>query len=206
VQDPASRLCVRALDPRPGETVIDTCAAPGGKSFSAAIDMKNRGSLYSFDLHENKISLIRKTADALGISILTAQAQNAKTPLPSLVGKADRVLCDAPCSGLGVIGKKPDIKYKPLSAVNALPEIQYAILTGASAYVRPGGVLVYSTCTLNPQENEQVVHRFLKANPAFSLTAFDLESAGKSSDGMRTFFPHEDGCDGFFIAKMIRNK
>lgn len=205
VQDPASRLCVRALDPKPGETVIDTCAAPGGKSFSAAIDMQNRGTLYSFDLHENKISLIRKTAAALGITMLTAQAQNAKTPLPALMGKADRVLCDAPCSGLGVIGKKPDIKYKPLSAVNALPQIQYEVLTGASAYVRPGGVLVYSTCTLNPSENEQVVQRFLQANPDFSLRPFDLGAAGICTDGMKTFFPHEDGCDGFFIAKMIRN-
>ncbi len=206
VQDPASRLCVHALDPKPGETVIDTCAAPGGKSFSAAIDMQNRGTLYSFDLHENKISLIRKTAAALGITILTAQAQNAKSPLAALLGKADRVLCDAPCSGLGVIGKKPDIKYKPLSSVAALPQIQYEILTGASAYVRPGGVLVYSTCTLNPQENEHVVRRFLEANPAFSLTPFDLGAAGFCPDGMRTFFPHEDGCDGFFIAKMIRNE
>lgn len=204
VQDVSSRLAVRALDPRPGETIIDTCAAPGGKSLSTAMDMKNIGTVYSFDLHENKLSLIRRTADALGITIITAEARDGRTPDPSLIGKADRVLCDAPCSGLGVIGKKPDIKYKPLASIEALPQIQYDILTGAAQYVRTGGVLVYSTCTLNPDENEHVVTRFLAQNPAFVLTPFDLGKAGNAADGMRTFFPHKDGCDGFFIAKLTR--
>lgn len=204
VQDVSSRLCVRALDPQPGETVIDTCAAPGGKSLSAALDMQNRGTLYSFDLHENKISLIRRTAESLGITMLRAAARDARDPDAALIGKADRVLCDAPCSGLGVIGKKPDIKYKPLASIEALPAIQYEILCGAAQYVRPGGVLVYSTCTLNPDENEAVASRFLAEHPDFAPSAFDLGTAGTSPDGMRTFFPHLDGCDGFFIAKMIR--
>ncbi|MBR2848724.1 MAG: 16S rRNA (cytosine(967)-C(5))-methyltransferase RsmB [Clostridia bacterium] len=204
VQDPASRLAIRALDPKPGETVIDTCAAPGGKSFSAAIDMNNDGKLYSFDLHENKISLIRRTAGALGIKNLTAEAQNAKNPREELIGTADRVLCDAPCSGLGVIGKKPDIKYKPISAIQSLPSVQYDVLKGASLYVRPGGVLVYSTCTLNPKENEEVVTRFLKENPDFAPAPFSLGKIGDVPSGTRTFFPDADGCDGFFIAKMIR--
>lgn len=204
VQDPASRLCVRALGARPGETVIDTCAAPGGKSLSAALDMENRGRVLSFDLHENKLSLIRRAADALGVTILTAAARDARTPDEMLVGQADRVLCDAPCSGLGVIAKKPDIRYKSLDTVRALPRVQYEILSGAARYVRPGGVLVYSTCTLNPDENERVVRRFLDAHPAFAPEAFDLGPAGASPDGMRTFWPPRDGCDGFFIARMRR--
>ncbi len=205
VQDASSRLAVRALDPQPGETVIDTCAAPGGKSLSTAMDMGNTGTVYSFDLHENKLSLIRKTAQSLGVSIITAQARDAREPDPALAEKADRVLCDAPCSGLGVIGKKPDIKYKPLASIEALPRVQYEILSGASRYVKKGGVLLYSTCTLNPDENEHVVTRFLSTHPDFTLVPFDLGNAGASPNGMRTFFPHKDGCDGFFIAKMIRN-
>ena len=204
VQDPASRMAVRALGPQPGETVIDTCAAPGGKSFSAALDMENRGRLFSFDLHENKLSLIRRTADALGISILTAAARDAREPDPALVGRADRVLCDAPCSGLGVIGKKPDVKYKPLDGAAALPAIQYNILCGAAQYVRPGGVLVYSTCTLNPDENKGVVDRFLAAHPDFAPEDFSLGALGASADGRRTLTPHRDGTDGFFIARMRR--
>lgn len=205
VQDPASRLCVKALDPQPGETVIDTCAAPGGKTLSAALDMKNEGRIIAFDLHENKLSLIRRTAASLGISILEVQARDARNPDPALIGRADRVLCDAPCSGLGVIGKKPDIKYKSLDSIRALPEIQYDILCGAAQYVRPGGTLVYSTCTLNPDENEHIVTRFLMEHPEFRAVDFDLGTAGGSTDGMRTFYPHLDGCDGFFIAKMVRS-
>ena len=205
VQDPASRLCVRALDPKPGETVIDTCAAPGGKTLSAALDMGNEGRIIAFDLHENKLSLIRRTAVSLGISILEVQARDARKPDPALLGMADRVLCDAPCSGLGVIGKKPDIKYKSLASIEALPAIQYDILCGAAQYVRPGGTLVYSTCTLNPDENEHIVNRFLKEHPDFTAVDFDLGEAGVSVDGMRTFYPHRDGCDGFFIAKMVRS-
>ena len=205
VQDPASRLCVKALDPQPGETVIDTCAAPGGKTLSAALDMKNEGRIIAFDLHENKLSLIRRTAASLGISILEVQTRDARNPDPALIGRADRVLCDAPCSGLGVIGKKPDIKYKSLDSIRALPEIQYGILCGAAQYVRPGGTLVYSTCTLNPDENEHIVTRFLMEHPDFRAVDFDLGAAGGSTDGMRTFYPHLDGCDGFFIAKMVRS-
>jgi len=204
VQDPASRLCIRALDPRPGETVIDTCAAPGGKTFSCAMDMKNRGRVLAFDLHENKLSLIRRTAECLGISIIETAQRDGRQPDPTLFETADRVLCDAPCSGLGVIAKKPDIKYKPLEAAEGLPSIQYEILSGASRYVKPGGVLLYSTCTLNPAENEEIVRRFLDSHSEFSPADFDLGPAGTSRDGMRTFMPHLNGCDGFFIAKMLR--
>lgn len=204
VQDPASRLCVRALGAQPGELVIDTCAAPGGKTLSAALDMQNRGRIIAFDLHENKLSLIRRTAASLGITILETAARDARTPDPTLIGRADRVLCDAPCSGLGVIAKKPDIRYKSLDSVAALPAVQYEILCGAAQYVRPGGTLVYSTCTLNPEENERVASRFLAEHSEFAAADFDLGAAGTSQDGMRTFWPQCDGTDGFFTAKMIR--
>ena len=206
VQDAASRLCVKALAPQPGEFLIDVCAAPGGKTLSAALDMHNKGRILAFDLHENKLSLIRCSAETLGVTITETAARDAREPDPSLSGKADCVLCDAPCSGLGVIGKKPDIRYKPLDDVKALPAIQYAILCGAAQYVRPGGRLVYSTCTLNPDENESVVRRFLAEHGNFTAYALDLGAAGSSANGMRTLLPQTDGCDGFFIAAMTRKE
>jgi 16S rRNA (cytosine967-C5)-methyltransferase len=199
VQDEASYITALSVGAIPGEYVIDTCACPGGKSFSLAINMQNKGEIHSFDLHKNKLSLIRSGADRLGISIITTKEVDGRAPLEELFGTADRVLCDAPCSGLGVIAKKPDIRYKKIADIERLPEIQYAILTGASKYVKDGGVLVYSTCTINKRENEDVVLRFLADNPAFRLT--EDESLG---GGMKTFLPHKDGCDGFFAAKMIK--
>ena len=192
VQDEASRAATMLLGAKPGETVVDTCACPGGKSFSAAVDMKNDGKVFSFDLHKNKLSLIEKGASALGITIISTEERDARQPKAELVGRADRVLCDAPCSGLGVIAKKPDIRYKNLDGCAKLPEIQYGVLCGASEYVKNGGTLVYSTCTLNPAENENVVSRFIENHAGFELGS------------MKTFFPHKDGCDGFFAAKMIR--
>lgn len=203
VQDPASRLCTLALDVKPGETVIDTCACPGGKSFSMGLDMAGKGTLYAFDLHENKLSLIRRTAERLGLDPLIRTARrDARQPDETLLGKADKVLCDAPCSGLGVVAKKPDIRYKELSSIENLPAIQKEILQGASAYVKPGGTLVYSTCTLRKAENEAVVKAFLAANPGFTLTPFT--AGGILSDGMLTLLPHITGTDGFFVAKMTK--
>lgn len=190
VQDEASRITSAAVGAKPGETVVDTCACPGGKSFSMAIDMENTGTLYSFDLHKNKLSLIASGAEKLGVNIIRTACRDARDPDETLIGQADRVLCDAPCSGLGVIAKKPDIRYKDLSAVERLPEIQYPVLCGASAYVKNGGTLVYSTCTINRAENEEVVEKFLAEHREFT------------PETMRTFWPHRDGCDGFFCAVM----
>ena len=201
VQDEASALCARILGARPGETVVDVCAAPGGKSFAAAMDMENRGRIYAFDLHENKLSLIERGAKKLGISILETEARDARNPRKSLLGKADRVLCDAPCSGLGVIGKKPDIKYKDLDAMARLPQVQYDVLVGAAAYVRPGGTLVYSTCTLNPAENTGVTDRFLGEHPEFTPCPFSFQ--GKAQSAL-TLLPHIHGTDGFYICRMQR--
>ena len=201
VQDEASALCARILGARPGETVVDVCAAPGGKSFAAAMDMENCGRIYAFDLHENKLSLIERGAKKLGISILETDARDARNPRKSLLGKADRVLCDAPCSGLGVIGKKPDIKYKDLDAMVRLPQVQYDVLVGAAAYVRPGGTLVYSTCTLNPAENTGVTDRFFEEHPEFAPCPFSFQ--GKVQSAL-TLLPHIHGTDGFYICRMQR--
>ena len=194
VQDEASRAATVLLGAKPGETVVDTCACPGGKSFSIAVDIRNEGRIYSYDLHANKLPLIEKGAKKLGITVIETGERDARQPNEELIGKADRVLCDAPCSGLGVIAKKPDIRYKNLDDIARLPEIQYAVLCGAAEYVRDGGVLVYSTCTLNPEENEKVVRRFLDAHGEYKL------------ETMKTFFPHRDGCDGFFAAKMTKER
>lgn len=203
VQDPASRICTLAMDAKPGEIVVDTCACPGGKSFSMGLDMAGRGTLYAFDLHENKLSLIRKTGERLGLSeLLQVSKRDARTPDPALLGKADKVLCDAPCSGLGVVAKKPDIRYKELSAIEGLPTIQRNILDGASSYVKPGGTLVYSTCTLRKAENEAVVQAFLENHPDFHIEPFSIGTI--QSDGMLTLLPHIYGTDGFFVAKLVR--
>ena len=210
VQDEASQLCVAALDARPGDVVADTCACPGSKSFGIALSMENRGEVHSFDLHKSKLSLIESGAERLGISIITAHERDARTPDPSLLGRCDRVLCDVPCSGLGVIAKKPEIRHKDLSESSRLPAIQAAILEASAGYLKPGGVLVYSTCTILPAENQEVVTAFLAAHP--ELEPFDFTFPAQdgtvsdivSKDGMATLLPDENRTDGFFIARMRR--
>ena len=202
VQDEASRTCAFILGAAKGETVIDTCSCPGGKSFSIALDMDNDGRVYSFDLHGNKLSLVRKGAERLGISIIETREHDGSGFLGELQGKADRVLVDAPCSGLGVIAKKPDLRYKEESAIERLPEIQYKILNASSNYVKEGGVLVYSTCTLNKRENEDVVERFLAEHKEFVPLDFDIGNGIASDNGMFTFYPDELKTDGFFVARM----
>ncbi|MBR4070991.1 MAG: 16S rRNA (cytosine(967)-C(5))-methyltransferase RsmB [Clostridia bacterium] len=194
VQDEASALCAQMVGAKPGETVVDTCAAPGGKSFALALNMENKGKIYSFDLHDNKISLINKGAQKLGIDIIESEARDARNPREDIIEKADRVLCDAPCSGFGVIGKKPDIKYKDVKASEGLPRVQAQVIRGAAQYVKKGGTLVYSTCTILKRENEEIVKDFLRENPQFELVE------------MKTMLPHIDGTDGFFICKMIRKE
>lgn len=194
VQDESSMLAVDALDPQPGETVADVCAAPGGKSLFCAERMKNRGTVHSRDIYGTKLSLIRSEAERLGIDIVLTKEFNGEHTDEELVGKADRVLVDAPCSGLGVIRRKPEIKYKEKEAgQEALPEKQLRILRASSEYVKPGGVLVYSTCTINRLENEDVTSQFLQEHPQFSL------------ERQRQIFPFEGELDGFFICRMKRN-
>ena len=204
VQDAASQLCVRTLDARPGHTVIDACCCPGSKSFGAAIDMQNRGRLLSFDLHKSKLSLVSAGAERLGISILETDARDSRHYDPTLEGIADRVLCDVPCSGFGVIAKKPEIRYKDPADSAALPDIQLAILENNCRYVKDGGILVYSTCTVFPEENEENVARFLARHPEFSPEPF-FHGDIQAPCGMLTLTPDEHGTDGFFIAKLRKH-
>ena len=203
VQDEASQLCVEALDARSGDTVLDICACPGSKSFGAAISMKIEGSVRSFDLHAKKLPLIASGAERLGITIIDAAECDGRRFIPELEGVADRVLCDVPCSGFGVLSKKPELRYKDPKVSEALPDIQLSILENACRYLRTGGVLVYSTCTIFPEENEENVKRFLEKHHDFSLVPF---KAGELSvpTGYITLLPDTHPTDGFFIAKLIR--
>ena len=210
IQDEASQLCVAALDAHPDHIVADTCACPGSKSFGIALTMENRGEVHSFDLHKSKLSLIESGAQRLGLSIVTATERDARKPDPDLLGKCDRVLCDVPCSGLGVIAKKPEIRHKDLTESARLPAIQAAILEASAGYLKPGGVLVYSTCTILPAENQDVVTAFLAAHPEFE--PYDLAFPAKdetvrdivSEGGMITLLPDANRTDGFFIARLRR--
>ena len=205
VQDPASHLAVEAAEVRPGMRVLDCCAAPGGKSFAAGIAMKNEGELISCDIHPHKKKLLQAGADRLGLSLLHPMTADGKVFRPEWEEAFDRVLVDAPCSGLGVIRKKPDIRYKDPEPLKGLPEVQRAILDNASRYVRPGGILLYSTCTLLPRENEEVVRWFLEGHKDFKAEAFTLPGpVGTAADGLVTLLPHRHGTDGFFICRMRR--
>ena len=210
VQDEASQLCVAALDARPDHIVADTCACPGSKSFGIALTMENRGEVHSFDLHKSKLSLIESGAQRLGLSIVTATERDARKPDPDLLGRCDRVLCDVPCSGLGVIAKKPEIRHKDLTESARLPAIQAAILEASAGYLKPGGVLVYSTCTVLPAENGDVVTAFLAAHPEFEPFDFTFPARDEtvrdivSEGGMVTLLPDENRTDGFFIARLRR--
>lgn len=203
VQDRASLASLLALSPAENESVIDTCSAPGGKSFAAAILMNNVGEVRSMELHESKISLIESGACRLGLSIIEPRVLDATLPDPALFGTADKVICDAPCSGLGVLGKKADLRYKDKDTLERLPELQYSILKESAKYLKVGGELVYSTCTLNPAENEEVSSRFLMENPSFEPMDFSVGSY-RSEGGRLTLLPHIHECDGFFVSKLKR--
>ncbi len=210
VQDEASQIACEVLGAKLGETVIDVCSCPGSKSFGAAISMHNEGRIFSFDLHKNKLSLVEKSAERLGISIIETRELDGRMPDPSLFGKADRVICDVPCSGLGVMAKKPDIRYKQESDVEKLGALGLEILENSALYLKAGGTLLYSTCTLRHDENENTVKAFLSSHPDFSLCPFSVRSVDTSmqdinSDGMLTLMPHLHGTDGFFIAKLKKS-
>lgn len=205
VQDAAARLAVTAALLRPGMRVLDVCAAPGGKSFSAAMDLDNRGELISCDVQEKKVELIRRGARRLGITILSAQVRNGREFNPEWEQSFDAVLTDVPCSGLGIIRKKPDIRFKDPEPLENLPAVQGAILANASRYVKPGGVLLYSTCTVLRRENQAVVEAFLHNNPDFAPEPLHLGGpVGECPEGWVTLWPHLHGTDGFFLARLRR--
>lgn len=184
IEDYSSYSCAKALEAEPDDVVLDLCSAPGGKAFTIA---QSGATVYAYDIYEHRVELIKKSAQKLGLNnIITgindALIYNANLPF------ADRIICDVPCSGFGIIRRKPEIRYKNLDEIKELPQIQYNILFTSSRYLKSGGVIIYSTCTLNKKENEQVVDRFLNDNTDFSL----VES--------KTVFPTKNGGDGFFYS------
>ena len=193
-QDESSMLVAEKLDPKHGELVMDVCAAPGGKTTAIAERMNNTGRIIASDIYRRKLDLIDKEARRLGITNIETRSWDATRVDSSMLHKADRVLVDAPCSGLGVVRRKPEIKYKPMTEeMELLPKKQLAILSASSSYVKPGGRLVYSTCTVNPNENERVTELFLKRNPSFSKIERTL------------LLPNINGTDGFFICVMEKS-
>lgn len=204
VEDISSQLCIKALAPYEGCTAIDICAAPGGKSFTIAECMNNKGQLYSCDVYESRTTLIKEGADRLGLTCIKPSVNDA-TVFNETFPPADRVLCDVPCSGMGIIAKKPEIKYKKLDDIKELIPVQKAILETSSRYVKSGGRLVYSTCSVNPNENRKVCDAFLKSHPEFySVKALgDVERTIDEGDYL-TLMLHKNECDGFFIAVFER--
>ena len=204
VQDAAAHLVSVVAGPKKGDRVQDVCAAPGGKSFAAAISMEGEGEIISCDIHPHKLKLIDSGARRLGIGCIRTMLADAREHHAAWDRAADMVIADVPCSGLGIIRKKPDIRYKDPKELGQLPEIQRAILDNVCEYVRPGGVLVYSTCTVLPEENEAVTDDFLQAHPEFEMTPFALPLPIGRCEGRLTLWPQRNGTDGFYICRMRR--
>jgi 16S rRNA (cytosine967-C5)-methyltransferase len=185
--------------------ILDCCAAPGGKSFAASIATNGKAKITSCDVHEHKAGLIAKGAQRLGFDNITAQQQDATENVPEWNDAFDAVIADVPCSGYGIIRKKPDIRYKDPEEMSRLPELQLKILCKQAEYVKPGGVLMYSTCTLVRAENEDVVNGFLAHHKDFYLEPLALPaSLPENTTGMLTLVPGEYDTDGFFIARLRR--
>ena len=205
VQDCAAKLSVLCARIPENSRVLDCCAAPGGKSFAAAVAMNGTGTVTSCDIHEHKRSLIENGADRLGMENITAYVQDAASNVPDWRDAFDVVIADVPCSGYGIIRKKPDIRYKDPNTMKDLPALQLAILKNQASYVKPGGTLIYSTCTLVREENEGVVESFLKENPNFTTEPLPLPAVfPKNESGMLALVPGEFETDGFFICRLRR--
>ncbi len=204
VEDISSQICVKELGLKENYKLIDVCSAPGGKSFTASQYMNNTGEIYSCDIHAHRVELIKTGAKRLGIKNIIPTVNDA-TVFNEKFKNADCVLCDVPCSGLGIIGKKPEIKYKSLDDIKELIPIQKEILSIASKYVKSGGTLIYSTCSINPNENRKVCDWFLKENEDFYSVKVSPETERCIDEGdYLTLLPHINNCDGFFIAKFIK--
>ena len=201
VQDISSQLCAKAVGAQKGERVLDVCSAPGGKTFSIAELMENEGEIVACDLHPKRAGLVKGGADRLGLSIVNAKANDA-TVFNENLGMFDRVLCDVPCSGLGVIRRKPEIRFKDPGEISALPKIQYKIASTTAKYLKDGGTMIYSTCTLSKEENEQVV-KLLLENDGLVPEKLPEELLKYSKDGYSvTLMPGEINSDGFYFAKL----
>lgn len=208
VQDESSMLAVMALDPRPGQMVLDIAAAPGGKASYCAERMGDRGHVVANDVDRERARLIEATARRLGLRSLAISVADARQ-LPAMFGgRCDRVLADVPCSGLGVLARRPDLRWrKGPEDLQRLPAFQLELVQAAARCLRPGGALVYSTCSTEPEENEGVVEALLRSEPGLRLD--DLgpylpPSLGASGSGMLQLWPHRHGTDGFFLARIVR--
>ncbi len=204
-QDLASQFCCNAVDAKPGETVFDLCSAPGGKTFTIAQMMDNTGLVRAFDIYQSRVELIKSGASRLGLSNVYSYLSDAAI-FNENYGLADKVLCDVPCSGLGIIRRKPEIRFKKPVDIDNLPELQYRILCNATKYLKDGGRLIYSTCTLNPKENSEVCDRFLKEHPDFSSIKVlpSLPRFGNEENYL-TLMPHIHSTDGFFVAVFVKD-
>ncbi|MBQ8296210.1 MAG: 16S rRNA (cytosine(967)-C(5))-methyltransferase RsmB [Ruminococcus sp.] len=201
VQDRASQLCCMAVNPDENDRVLDICAAPGGKTFTMAEMMNNKGEIYAFDLHDKRVKLIRDGAERLGLTNIRAMAGDA-AKFNEALPKFSKILCDVPCSGIGAIRRKPEIKYKNPEDFENLPEIQYKIAENALNYLEVGGELIYSTCTLRRAENDAVIDRLLENHPELEPVSF-LEELGEPFGSYKaSIFPQHFGSDGFFISKV----
>ncbi len=199
VQDESSQISSLVLDPREGDILLDACACPGGKSFSAAMLMNDKGSITSRDLHASKLPLISSGAERLGISIIRTEERDSSLPTDE---KYSKIICDVPCSGLGVAAKKTEIKYRPLEKNAELPPLQYSILCAVANSLEIGGTLVYSTCTILPEENGNIVEKFLSEHKDFEAVPFTVGELDAPA-GMLTLYPTAEH-DGFFISKLTR--
>ena len=208
-QDLASQWCCRALEARPGERIADLCAAPGGKTMTIAQYMHNSGTILAGDIHDHKCHAMTRRVQRFGLDCITVQLRDASAaPSQDECNAFDRVVCDVPCSGLGVIRRKPEIRYKKPEEFADLPALQLRILEQGAKMVRPGGVLLYSTCTLRPEENQSVVKAFLETHPDFSPRLLPIQPcfamAGLPQSHEITLFPHIHGTDGFYIASFTK--
>ena len=205
VQDPAAMLVTEVLQPQPGETILDICAAPGGKTTHIAEKMGDTGRVIAFDIHPHKAKLIAQNAVRLGLSCIETHTADVTQGLPEWQERADRVLADVPCSGFGVIRHKPDIKYARVPEdIAAFAAQSLKLLNTAAGCIKPGGRLVFSTCTIEQAENRGVIDAFLQAHPEFTLVPFGNGTA--KNDGTLSLYPHIDGTDGFFIASLKKSE
>lgn len=204
VQDLASQMPIYALNPTENSIVTDVCAAPGGKSFLAAQFMNNKGLINCFDIYDRKIEIINNTAKKLGIDIIQAKIRDGRVLDKDMINSSDFVICDVPCSGFGIIRKKPEIRNKDIDEIKSLPKLQLEILENASRYVKPGGSLVYSTCTILKRENSGVIKSFLQNHNDFYEDEFILPLKNTEKCNNITLYPHIHKTDGFFIAKLRR--
>lgn len=206
IQDLSSQICCEMLSPKSGEVVADVCSAPGGKAFTLAEMLHGSGAVNCYDIHRHKLELIRSGTERLGIDTINIKCRDALGSTPLEI--SDKILCDVPCSGLGVLRRKPEIRYKADTGVDTLPEIQYNILVNSAKYLKSGGILVYSTCTLHKAENNDVADRFLAENSGFEPYPLNLPEGIKRTvdepTNQLTLFPHTNNTDGFFISAFLK--